>query len=87
MFRHERAWENCFRVNGTSVYTIAQTDAILTSRFAADYFGHINTIIFYSIITGISSITLWVYASGFEMLMAYAIIFGFFGGAFITLSK
>ncbi|CAO3650139.1 unnamed protein product [Mucor hiemalis] len=57
----------------------------IVSGFAADYFGHINTIILYSIITGVASLTLWVYAKSFEILMAYAIVFGFFGGAFITL--
>lgn len=53
----------------------------------ADYVGHVNIVIIYIIISGISCLLLWVYANTFGMLMAFATVFGFFGGAFITLSK
>lgn len=53
----------------------------------ADYVGHVNIVIVYTIISGISCLLLWVYANTFGTLMAFATVFGFFGGAFITLSR
>ncbi|KAI8641200.1 major facilitator superfamily domain-containing protein [Parasitella parasitica] len=54
--------------------------------FIADYVGHVNIVIIYTIISGLSCLLLWVYANTFGVLMAFAIVFGFFGGAFITLT-
>ncbi|KAI8393539.1 major facilitator superfamily domain-containing protein [Radiomyces spectabilis] len=53
---------------------------------AADRFGHMNTIIFGSLLAGVSSLTIWTLSHDFAMLMAYSSIFGFFGGAFISLA-
>ncbi|KAI8972734.1 major facilitator superfamily domain-containing protein [Pilobolus umbonatus] len=52
----------------------------------ADYIGQVNIIIVYSIFTGLSSLILWPQVTTFEGLISFAIIFGFFGGAFITLT-
>ncbi|KAI8972721.1 hypothetical protein BDB01DRAFT_808992 [Pilobolus umbonatus] len=52
----------------------------------ADYIGQVNIIIAYSIFTGLSSLILWPQVTTFEGLISFAIIFGFFGGAFITLT-
>ncbi|KAI9258447.1 major facilitator superfamily domain-containing protein [Helicostylum pulchrum] len=58
----------------------------IVSGFLADYVGHVNIIIVYSIISGLSNLVIWTYANSFGTLMAFSIIFGFFGGAFITLT-
>ncbi|KAG2230581.1 hypothetical protein INT48_006886 [Thamnidium elegans] len=58
----------------------------VVSGFLADYVGHVNIIIIYSIISGLSNLVIWTYANSFGTLMAFSIIFGFFGGAFITLT-
>ncbi|KAL0145174.1 major facilitator superfamily domain-containing protein [Mucor lusitanicus] len=58
----------------------------LISGVVADYVGHVNIVIVYIIISGISCLLLWVYANTFGTLMAFAMVFGFFGGAFITLT-
>ncbi|KAI9361558.1 major facilitator superfamily domain-containing protein, partial [Pilaira anomala] len=58
----------------------------IVSGFLADYVGHVNIIIIYSIISGLSNLVIWTYATSFGTLMAFSIIFGFFGGAFITLT-
>ncbi|KAI7894290.1 major facilitator superfamily domain-containing protein, partial [Mucor mucedo] len=58
----------------------------IVSGFLADYVGHVNIIIIYSIISGLANLVIWSYANTFGTLMAFSIIFGFFGGAFITLT-
>ncbi|KAI8991907.1 major facilitator superfamily domain-containing protein [Mycotypha africana] len=58
----------------------------LCAGFAADFLGHVNVILIYTVIAGLSSLLVWMYATSFGMLMAFAVIFGFFGGAFITLT-
>lgn len=60
---------------------------IFKPSIIADYVGHVNVVIIYTIISGLSCLLLWVYANTFGTLMAFAVVFGFFGGAFITLSK
>lgn len=84
-FRHE-----CFRKNRIRVNIYHNSEeyfAYLCFRFLADYVGHVNIIIIYSIISGLANLVIWSYANTFGTLMAFSIIFGFFGGAFITLSK
>ncbi|KAL7308568.1 hypothetical protein PS15m_011756 [Mucor circinelloides] len=58
----------------------------LVSGVVADYFGHVNIVIVYVTISGLSCLLLWVYANTFGTLMAFATVFGFFGGAFTTLT-
>ncbi|CEP14078.1 hypothetical protein [Parasitella parasitica] len=58
----------------------------IVSGVIADYVGHVNIVIIYTTISGLSCLLLWIYANTFETLMAFAIVFGFFGGAFITLT-
>ncbi|KAI8390143.1 major facilitator superfamily domain-containing protein [Blakeslea trispora] len=58
----------------------------IVSGLIADVFGHVNVIIIYSVISGLTSLFLWSYATTFHTLMAFSILFGFFGGAFITLT-
>ncbi|KAI8374083.1 major facilitator superfamily domain-containing protein [Choanephora cucurbitarum] len=58
----------------------------IASGLIADVFGHVNVIIIYSIISGLTSLFLWTYATTFNTLMAFSVLFGFFGGAFITLT-
>lgn len=54
-------------------------------RIIADYIGHINTVIITSFLAGCSAFLVWTFAYNFASLVFFASIFGFFGGAFVTL--
>ncbi|KAI9483332.1 MAG: major facilitator superfamily domain-containing protein [Benjaminiella poitrasii] len=58
----------------------------IISGIIADYIGHVNVAIINSVISGLSCFILWTYATTFPTLMSFAIVFGFFGGSFITLT-
>jgi hypothetical protein len=86
---YECFWKNSIWVR---IKVIIFPPAYLTSivflhSFFADYLGHVNIIILYSIISGLANLVLWSYAKTFGSVIAFSIVFGFFGGAFITLSK
>ncbi|KAG0736776.1 hypothetical protein G6F57_004387 [Rhizopus arrhizus] len=56
------------------------------SGLLADYIGHVNVVILYCTLSGLSCLLVWTFATNFETLLAFSIIYGFFGGAFITLT-
>ncbi|KAI9272040.1 major facilitator superfamily domain-containing protein [Sporodiniella umbellata] len=58
----------------------------ISSGILADYLGHLNVAILYSSLSGISALIIWRYATTFETFLAFVIIYGFFGSAFITLT-
>ncbi|KAG2224557.1 hypothetical protein INT45_004402 [Circinella minor] len=53
--------------------------------FIADRFGRLNTDIVCLLITGLSAVTIWMYAYTFEVLLAFAVVFGFFCASYFTL--
>ncbi|KAI8333743.1 major facilitator superfamily domain-containing protein [Blakeslea trispora] len=57
----------------------------ILSGYVADRIGHINTIIITCIFAGLSNFIIWIFAYNFALLVLFSIIFGFFGGAFVTL--
>ncbi|KAI7903952.1 major facilitator superfamily domain-containing protein [Cokeromyces recurvatus] len=56
----------------------------IISGIVADYIGHVNVAIINSIISGLACLLIWTYSSDFPILMTFAVVFGFFGGTFIT---
>lgn len=54
-------------------------------RMIADRIGHINTVIITGFLAGCSAFLIWTFAYNFVSLVFFAAIFGFFGGAFVTL--
>ncbi|KAI8348035.1 major facilitator superfamily domain-containing protein [Choanephora cucurbitarum] len=58
----------------------------ILSGHAADHIGHINTIILTCLFAGLSAFFIWTFAYSFPLLVLFSIVFGFFGGAFVTLS-
>ncbi|ORX53257.1 MFS general substrate transporter [Hesseltinella vesiculosa] len=57
---------------------------VLTGHIG-DRIGYMNTTILCCIVAGIASLFLWTLAYDFQMLMAFACIFGLTGGVFVTL--
>lgn len=55
-------------------------------RLLADYIGHINVVVLYSVISGLACLFIWTFATTFATLLLFSIVYGFFGSAFITLS-
>ncbi|KAI9498501.1 major facilitator superfamily domain-containing protein [Zychaea mexicana] len=51
----------------------------------ADRIGRLNTDIICLLITGISCLTLWMFANSYEILMAFGVVFGFFCASYFTL--
>ncbi|RCH90728.1 hypothetical protein CU097_009504 [Rhizopus azygosporus] len=58
----------------------------IISGFLADWIGHVNVVIIYCTISGLSCLLLWTFAKTFGTLLAFSIFYGFFGGAFVTLT-
>lgn len=54
-------------------------------RIVADYIGHINTVIITGFLAGCSAFLIWTFAYNFVSLTFFAVIFGFFGGSFVSL--
>lgn len=87
-FRHECDWKDHLRVNrDLDVIDKPVYVYLLFSSFLADWIGHINVVIIYCTISGLSCLLLWTFAKTFGTLLAFSIFYGFFGGAFVTLSK
>ncbi|KAL0082408.1 major facilitator superfamily domain-containing protein [Phycomyces blakesleeanus] len=58
----------------------------LLSRLIGDRVGHMNVTIVFSLFAGLLSLCLWTFADSFGVLIAFSALFGFFGGAFVTLT-
>ncbi|KAG1150643.1 hypothetical protein G6F37_000281 [Rhizopus arrhizus] len=58
----------------------------IVSGLLADYIGHINVVVLYSVISGLACLFIWTFATTFATLLLFSIVYGFFGSAFITLS-
>ncbi|KAI8639804.1 major facilitator superfamily domain-containing protein [Parasitella parasitica] len=73
---------------GSSLISITASCNAVGRIFAgiiADYIGHINTVIITGFLAGCSAFLIWTFAYSFISLVFFASIFGFFGGAFVTL--
>ncbi|KAL2862529.1 MCT family MFS transporter [Aspergillus lucknowensis] len=57
----------------------------LLSGFAGDKIGRYNAFIIVCYITGIMVLALWIPASSDQAIIAFAVLFGFFSGAYISL--
>ncbi|KAI8138863.1 major facilitator superfamily domain-containing protein [Fennellomyces sp. T-0311] len=66
------------------VSVICGTGALgrITIGLLADYVGQLNTLIITSVITGLSFFLIWMFASNVGVLMAFAVIYGLFNGAY-----
>ncbi|KAI9262356.1 major facilitator superfamily domain-containing protein [Phascolomyces articulosus] len=53
--------------------------------FIADRIGRLNTDILCLLITGISALTIWMFAYTYNVLMAFGVVFGFFCASYFTL--
>lgn len=73
---------------GSSLISITASCNAIGRIFAgmiADRIGHINTVIITGFLAGCSAFLIWTFAYNFVSLVFFAAIFGFFGGAFVTL--
>ncbi|KAI9495503.1 major facilitator superfamily domain-containing protein [Zychaea mexicana] len=57
----------------------------LVSGITADHIGHINTMMLYCTLCALSCV-IWIAADSFKTLVAFCVLAGFFGGAFIALT-
>ncbi|KAG2221908.1 hypothetical protein INT45_013244, partial [Circinella minor] len=53
----------------------------------ADRIGNLNASIIFSLLGGLSSLCIWIFAYSYPILMIYSIAFGFFGGSYYTIRK
>ncbi|KAL9553611.1 hypothetical protein MBANPS3_003206 [Mucor bainieri] len=73
---------------GSSLISITASCNAIGRIFAgmvADHIGHINTVIITGFLAGCSAFLIWTFAYNFVSLVFFAAIFGFTGGAFVTL--
>ncbi|KAH8689314.1 putative MFS monocarboxylate transporter [Talaromyces proteolyticus] len=66
-------------LNGTSLF------GRIFSGWLGDEFGRLNVTIFMSFLAGILTLALWLPAKGSAPIIAYAILYGFSSGAYISL--
>ncbi|KAI9033682.1 major facilitator superfamily domain-containing protein, partial [Phycomyces nitens] len=58
----------------------------ILAGLAGDRVGHMNITIIFSLSAGLLSLCMWTFADSFGILIAFSALFGFFGGAFVTLT-
>ncbi|KAF7721152.1 hypothetical protein EC973_005359 [Apophysomyces ossiformis] len=68
-----------------SAASIMNSIGRILAGYAADRIGHLNTIILYCFVAGLSSLLMWTFAYDFYTLMAFSCTFGMAGGAFVSL--
>lgn len=57
----------------------------LAPAFLADRLGRFNVIVPCTLVAGISTLVLWTFAHSLAAIMLFAVIYGFFSGAFNAL--
>lgn len=57
------------------------------ARLLADRIGCLNANLIYALLTCLSSLLVWTFAYDYGTLMAFAVLFGLFGGSFYALCK
>ncbi|KAE9363191.1 MFS general substrate transporter [Stipitochalara longipes BDJ] len=68
-----------------AIYNGASLFGRLGSGFTADKLGKYNVFIFCCYMSGIVTLTLWIAGNGQGATIAYAVLFGFFSGAYVSL--
>jgi hypothetical protein len=69
------------------LYILRITYVFFIYRYLGDRIGDMNVIVLYSWCAGLSCLLMWTFATSFGLLLGFSAVFGFFGGAFITLGK
>ncbi|KAL1916219.1 uncharacterized protein VTP21DRAFT_5836 [Calcarisporiella thermophila] len=69
----------------TGIMSGVNSIARIIIGMSADHFGRINTMFLCTVIAGVLSMALWPFANNLGSLMAFGILYGFFGGGYISL--
>ena len=56
-------------------------------RYIGDHIGRLNANILFTMISGVSSLTIWVFAYNYGTLMAFAAVFGLVCSSYVALRK
>ena len=78
-------WDTAFAFYLLPIYNAVSVPGRILPNFAGDYIGPMNVLIPSSFLTGIMALA-WIGIHSFSGIIAFACLYGFFSGAFVSIA-